>query len=84
MLGNTIVMYTSDNGFLLGQHGVSTDKHQLYQHDIQGPFFARGPMLESGMTNGQTVHYIDIAPMIVEFATDEQKDLYTLWNSSSQ
>lgn len=37
------------------------------------------------------VHNIDIAPMIVEFATDEQKDLYigwhfvhTLWNQSSQ
>jgi N-acetylglucosamine-6-sulfatase len=75
MLENTIIMYTSDNGFQLGQHRFAGDKRQLYEHDIRVPFIVRGPMFESGVTSDQIVLNIDIAPTIVEFATGEQQDL---------
>jgi N-acetylglucosamine-6-sulfatase len=74
-LENTVIIYTSDNGFQLGQHRVASDKRQLYEHDIRVPFIVRGPMFESNVTSEQIVLNIDIAPTIVEFATGEQKDL---------
>jgi arylsulfatase A-like enzyme len=35
---NTIIMYTSDIGFQLGQHRLDTDKRHLYVHNIRVPF----------------------------------------------
>jgi N-acetylglucosamine-6-sulfatase len=74
-LENTVIMYTSDNGFQLGQHRIADDKRQLYEHDIRVPFIVRGPMFGSGVTSDEIVLNIDIAPTIVELATGGQRHL---------
>jgi N-acetylglucosamine-6-sulfatase len=42
-LGNTIVVYTSDNGYLFGEHGGLTHKQKPYEASIRVPFLVRGP-----------------------------------------
>ncbi len=65
VLDNTIIMYTSDNGFQSGQHRLGGDKRHLYEHDIRVPFVIRGPNIPKNTTNHhQVVGNIDIAPTI--------------------
>ena len=65
-LDNTIIIYTSDNGWQLGQHRIKGDKRQLYEHDIRVPMIVRGPGVPAGKTMDATVLNIDIAPTICE------------------
>lgn len=70
-LDNTIIMYTSDHGFQLGQHRLSVDKRHLYEHDIKVPFIAySGRSLSAGSgVSSEIVLNIDIAPTIYELTT---------------
>jgi len=42
-LDNTYIIYTSDNGFQLGQHRLPSDKRHMYEADIRVPFVVAGP-----------------------------------------
>ena len=68
-LDSTIIIYTSDNGFQLGQHRLAWDKRHLYEHDIRVPMIVRGPQVRKNVTVDQAVLNIDIAPTIVELVT---------------
>jgi N-acetylglucosamine-6-sulfatase len=70
-LDNTIIIYTSDNGWQLGQHRIKGDKRQLYEHDIRVPLIVRGPGVAAGKTMDATVLNIDIAPTICEIVMFE-------------
>lgn len=66
---NTIVMYTSDNGFFLGEHGLF-DKRLMYEPSIRVPMLVRYPVRVRG---GQvdTTHMtlnIDVAPTLLDLA----------------
>lgn len=74
-LEKTVIIYTSDNGFQLGQHRIASDKRQLYEHDIRVPFIVRGPMFGFNTSSDEIILNIDIAPTIVELATGKRKDL---------
>ena len=49
---NTLVIYTSDQGFFLGDHGLF-DKRFMYEESIRMPFLVRWP---AGITAGTTTH----------------------------
>jgi len=70
-LENTIIMYTSDHGFQLGQHRLSVDKRHLYEHDIKVPFMVYSGKSQStrGRISNEIVLNIDIAPTIYELVT---------------
>lgn len=68
-LNNTYIVYTSDNGFQLGQHRIQSDKRHLYEHDIRVPFIVRGPGVAENSVNNQPILNIDIAPTIHHIAT---------------
>jgi len=70
-LDNTIIIYTSDNGWQLGQHRINGDKRQLYEHDIRVPMLVRGPGVPVGVTVDATVLNIDIAPTLCDITTSE-------------
>ena len=53
VLENTYLIYTSDNGYHLGQHRLPPGKTCNIEEDINVPFLARGP----GISKGKTVSF---------------------------
>src|SRR5262245_21408115 len=49
-LKNTILIYTSDNGFFHGEHRVFAGKVYVYEPSIRVPLLMRGPGIPSGVT----------------------------------
>ncbi len=66
--GNTVVIYTSDNGFYFGEHGL-IDKRSAYEESIRVPMIASAPgrFLEGARVAAQVAN-LDIAPTILEIA----------------
>ncbi|XP_071492103.1 N-acetylglucosamine-6-sulfatase-like isoform X2 [Diadema antillarum] len=69
LLDTTYIIFSSDNGFHLGQFSLPNDKRQLYEFDIRVPLIVRGPGIPAGSTNAYMVANIDIMPTIVHLAT---------------
>ena len=70
-LENTYIVFTSDNGFHLGQHRLSAGKWTPYEEDIRVPLIVRGP----GVPEGETLHHMvlnnDLAPTFADLAGAE-------------
>jgi arylsulfatase A-like enzyme len=65
---NTIVVYTSDQGFYMGEHGWF-DKRYMYEESMRTPLMLRYPAgVESGQTVDEMVQNIDYAPTLLDFA----------------
>ncbi len=65
---NTIIILSSDNGFLLGEHGL-TDKRNAYEASMRVPMIAWGPSyLRAGIRESGLVANIDVAPTIIDLA----------------
>ena len=59
---NTVIIYMSDNGYLLGEHGLM-DKRVMYEESIRIPaFFHWRERIKTGSVNSEFVLNIDIAP----------------------
>lgn len=67
---NTVVVYTSDNGFYLGEHGLG-DKRSAYDESLRVPFLVRYPALgpaARGRVVDAMVLNVDLAPTLLDFA----------------
>ncbi len=65
---NTIVIYTSDQGFFLGDHGWF-DKRFMYEESLRMPLVIRWPgHIKPSTTNNAMVMNIDFAPTLLEAA----------------
>ena len=65
---DTIVVYTSDQGFFLGDHGWF-DKRLMYEQSLSMPLLVRyPPMIEPGSTCGEIVVNVDFAPTLLDLA----------------
>lgn len=65
---NTIVIYTSDQGFYLGEHGWF-DKRFIYDESFKTPLLIRWPgVIAPGSTNDEMVQNLDFAPTFLEAA----------------
>lgn len=68
---NTLVIFTSDNGYHLGEHG-SADKRTAYEESMRVPLLVRFPQARaSGSVSDELVLNIDIAPTILDVAKQE-------------
>lgn len=68
---NTLVIFTSDNGFYLGEHQLAT-KRSAYEESIRVPLLVRLPgIVEAGGVSDELVLNIDLAPTILEVANTE-------------
>ena len=68
---NTIVMYASDQGFYLGEHGWF-DKRFMYEESFRTPFLARWPkVIKPGSVNNDLVQNIDFAETFLDLAEIE-------------
>ena len=69
LLENTYVIFTSDNGFHLGQHRMKPGKAHPYEEDIRVPFIIRGPGIPTGeVIEDYIAGNVDFAPTIAELA----------------
>ena len=68
LLNDTLVVYMSDNGFLIGDHGL-IDKRCMYEPSIRVPMLAHCPDMFAGggRPEGMALN-IDIAPTMLEAA----------------
>ena len=65
---DTIVVYTSDQGFFLGEHGWF-DKRLMYEQSLSMPFLIRYPrLIHRGSTNDDIVVNVDFAPTFLDLA----------------
>ncbi|MDQ3103443.1 MAG: sulfatase [Actinomycetota bacterium] len=70
-LDDTLVIFTSDNGFLLGEHRIRTGKQYPYEPSIRVPLVVRGPDLPKGEIREQLAANVDLAPTILDYANAE-------------
>lgn len=66
-LEDTVLMFTSDNGYLFGEHRL-VGKNVPYEEAIRVPLVVRGPGIPASERRSQTVAMIDLAPTIAELA----------------
>ena len=65
---NTVVIYTSDQGFFLGDHGLY-DKRFMYEHSLRMPLLIRYPdEIIRGSLSESMVLNLDFAPTILDYA----------------
>ena len=65
---NTIVIYSSDQGFFLGDHGMY-DKRFMYEHSLRMPFLVRWPgVIAPGSVQGAMAINPDFAPTFLDAA----------------
>ncbi|MDA0684528.1 MAG: sulfatase [Bacteroidetes bacterium] len=65
---NTVVVYASDQGWYLGEHGWY-DKRWMYEPSLKTPFIVRWPeRYEGGQINESLVSNVDFAPTFLDMA----------------
>lgn len=67
-LDNTIIVYTSDQGFFLGEHGFF-DKRMMYEECLRTPLLIRYPNgIKKGIVSDALAMNVDFAPTLLDYA----------------
>ena len=74
-LDNTYVVFTSDNGFHLGDRRMRMGKETPYDHDVRVPLVVAGPGVPPGSVTDLLTENVDLAPTFVELGGAEQPAL---------
>ena len=67
-LDNTYIVFTSDNGYHMGQHRLGLGKAAAYEEDIRVPLIVRGPGVPKGTSSDEMVLNNDFAPTFADLA----------------
>ena len=68
VLANTLVVFSSDNGYMWGEHG-RTEKFVPYEPSMRTPLWIRWPgTVPAGTNTTRLVSYIDLMPTMLEAA----------------
>jgi N-acetylglucosamine-6-sulfatase len=67
-LGNTYVVFTSDNGWHHGEHRIKAGKRQPYEESIRMPLLIRGPGVQAGTTTNKLAVNTDYFPTFTDLA----------------
>jgi arylsulfatase A-like enzyme len=65
---NTYVVFSSDNGFHLGQHRLTVGKRTAFDHDVRVPLIVVGPGVRAGAASSALVGTVDLAPTFEDWA----------------
>ncbi len=67
-LDNTIIIYTADQGFMLGEHDY-IDKRWMYEESLRMPFIVRYPKwINAGTKSDAIINNVDFAPTLLSMA----------------
>jgi len=73
---NTMIVFYSDNGFLIGDHGL-IDKRNAYEGSVRVPLIISAPgLLPAGETNQTLVRNLDMAPTFLDLAGANQPEQF--------
>lgn len=65
---DTLVLFTSDHGYLLGQHG-RFEKHCCYEQGVRSALILRYPgLIEPGTRSEALVEFVDLVPTLLQMA----------------
>jgi N-acetylglucosamine-6-sulfatase len=67
-LDNTYILFTSDNGYMQGEHDVPSGKMLPYEPSTAVPLLLRGPHIRAGRVSRELVGNVDLAPSILDVA----------------
>jgi N-acetylglucosamine-6-sulfatase len=67
-LDDTLFVFTSDNGWLIGEHRIRGQKYLGFEESIRVPLLIRGPGVPVGRRVGELASNVDLAPTILEVA----------------
>lgn len=70
-LGNTYVLFLSDNGFFFGEHRLLGGKFLAYEPATHMPLLIRGPGIKPDSSTGELVANVDVAPTLLQLAGAE-------------
>lgn len=73
-LKDTYVIFTSDNGFAFGEHGLDSKNHP-YDEATKLPLFVRGPDIKPGAVSQKLVSLVDVTATVVDIAGGRWEDL---------
>jgi arylsulfatase A-like enzyme len=73
-LENTYIFFLTDNGYLLGEHGLYK-KNVPYEEGSRTPFIVRGPNLPRGFESSAMVSHTDLPPTLLDLAGAYWADL---------
>jgi len=69
---NTVVIYTADQGYFLGEHGMM-DKRMMYEESLRMPFVIRYPEeIKAGTRNQDMILNIDFPALFADYAAIEK------------
>jgi arylsulfatase A-like enzyme len=66
LLENTYVVYSSDNGYHIGQHRLQPGKSCGYEEDVNIPLIIRGPDVAANFSTDIVTSHTDLAPTFLE------------------
>jgi arylsulfatase A-like enzyme len=67
-LDDTLILFTSDNGWVQGQHRIPGDKFVPYEESIRVPLILRGPGIPAGRVVDKQVSNVDLTPTLLDVA----------------
>jgi N-acetylglucosamine-6-sulfatase len=67
-LGNTYIVFTSDNGLHHGEHRIPKGKARPYEEDVRVPLLIRGPDVEADSSTDKLVLNTDYFPTFTDLA----------------
>lgn len=73
VLDDTYVIFSSDNGYHIGQHRLPPGKECGYEEDIRVPLIIRGPGVPEGHIEDAVTTHIDLAPTILRMTGSETR-----------
>jgi arylsulfatase A-like enzyme len=74
VLDNTYIVFTSDNGYQLGEHRIPLGKQAPYDESIRVPLIVRGPGVAAGAVVASIALNVDLAPTFAELANASPAD----------
>jgi N-acetylglucosamine-6-sulfatase len=68
-LDNTIIIFSGDNGYFYGEHGLSQERRLPYEEAVRAPLLVRWPgRVKAGAKIDTLVSSVDIAPTVLDLA----------------
>ncbi|KAI1127073.1 arylsulfatase-like protein [Nemania abortiva] len=74
ILDNTYIIYSTDNGYHIGQHRLHPSKQCAFEEDINIPLIIRGPGVPEKFTTDIVTAHTDLAPTLLKIAGAPLRD----------